>query len=100
MIIGRIVSQLHSTHKNQAFHGAKLLLVQPLDLDDNASGEVILAVDAVDAGEGDRVLVVQEGWSANYLLGTTNAPVEAAVIGVVDRIDLVSTGSGGISGRE
>ena len=88
MIIGKVVSQLFATQKNKRFHGGKLLLVQPLDLDNNASGEVVLAVDAVDAGVGDRVLVVQEGWSANYLMGTSDAPVDAAVVGVVDRIDL------------
>ena len=88
MIIGRVVSQLFATHKDAAFRGAKLLLVQPLDLNDNADGEMILAVDAVDAGVNDRVLVVLEGWSANYLMGTSEAPVDAAAIGVIDRIDL------------
>ncbi|HEY2933235.1 MAG TPA: EutN/CcmL family microcompartment protein [Acidobacteriota bacterium] len=88
MIIGRIVSQLVATQKNPKLSGAKLLVVQPLDLDGNEKGETVLAIDAVDAGVGERVLVVQEGWSANYLLGTSEAPVDAAVIGIVDRIDL------------
>ena len=88
MIIGRVVSPFFSSQKDPHLFGAKLLLVQPLDLKDNANGEIVLAVDSVDAGVGDRVLVVLEGWSANYVLATCEAPVDAAIIGVVDRIDL------------
>ena len=88
MIIGRVVSQFFSSQKDQHLFGCKLLLVQPLDLKDNAQGEIVLAIDSVDAGVGDRVLVVLEGWSANYVLAAREAPVDAAVIGVVDRIDL------------
>ena len=88
MIIGRVVSQLFATQKNAKLTGAKLLLVQPLDLDGNEKGEIVLAVDAGDAGINERVLVVQEGWSANYVFGAVEAPIDAAVVGVVDRVDL------------
>ncbi len=90
MIIGKVVSPFFATQKNEKFSGAKLLLVQPLDLNGNAKGEIILAVDGVDAGVGDKVLVVLEGWSANHVAHTTEAPIDAAVVGVVDRVDLVS----------
>ncbi|MBI4454538.1 MAG: EutN/CcmL family microcompartment protein [Acidobacteria bacterium] len=88
MLIGRVITQFFATQKNEKFHGTKLLLVQPLDLDNSARGEPVLAVDSVDAGIGDRVLVVLEGWSANHAAGTFEAPLDAAVVGVVDRVDL------------
>ncbi|MBI3940413.1 MAG: EutN/CcmL family microcompartment protein [Acidobacteria bacterium] len=88
MIIGRVVSQLFATQKNKKLFGAKLLLVQPLDLNNRDSGEVILALDSLDSGVGDRVLVVLEGWSANHAARTSDAPLDAAVVGVVDRVDL------------
>lgn len=88
MIIGRVIDHLVATQKQSPFEGQKLLLVQPLDLDGEERGEPVLAIDGVDAGSGDRVLVVQEGWSAMYVLGRFFTPVDAAVIGVVDRIDL------------
>ena len=88
MIIGRVVSQLFATQKNEKFVGSKLLLVQPLNLDDSPVGEAVLAVDSVNAGVGDRVLVVLEGWSANHAARTSQAPLEAAIVGVVDRIDI------------
>ncbi|HEY3127971.1 MAG TPA: EutN/CcmL family microcompartment protein [Acidobacteriota bacterium] len=90
MIIGKVISQLFATQKNEKFSGSKLLLVQPLDLQDQLQGEVILAVDSVDAGVGDRVLVVLEGWSANYAARISEAPLDAAVIGVIDHVDITS----------
>jgi ethanolamine utilization protein EutN len=89
MIVGRVVSHLFATQKNDKLSGAKLLLVQPLELDDSPKGEAILAIDAVDAGISDRVIVVLEGWAANHALGTVEGPVDAAVVGVVDYIDVV-----------
>lgn len=88
MIIGRVADQLFASQKNAAFEGQKLLLVQPLDLEGVDMGEPVLCIDGADAGIGDRVLVVQDGWAAMKVLGTFFTPVEAAVIGVIDRIDL------------
>ena len=88
MIIGRVDDQLYATQKDPAFEGQKLLLVQPLDLDGQAMGETVLCIDGADAGVGDRVLVVLDGFAAMHVLGHFFTPVDAAVIGVIDRIDL------------
>ena len=92
MIIGEIVDQLFATRKHPSFEGHKLLLVQPLELDGNQEGEQILAIDGVDAGVGDRVLCVLDGWAAMKVLGKVETPVNAAVVGVIDQIDLTDTG--------
>ncbi|MGE0452790.1 MAG: EutN/CcmL family microcompartment protein [Vicinamibacteria bacterium] len=90
MLIGSVVGNLVATQKNVKLEGAKLLLVQPLDLEGKARGNVVLAIDGVDAGVGDRVLLIQDGRSAQLVLGRGTAAVDAAVIGVVDHLELVS----------
>ena len=88
MIIARVVGNVVATQKQQAHEGKKILLVQPLDLDDQPSGDAFVALDAVDAGIGDRVLAVQEGFSAMTSVGHIESPIDAAVIGVVDWVNL------------
>ena len=88
MQIARVVGNVVSTQKNAKLEGAKLLLVQPLDLEGAPRGATILAVDGVDAGVGDRVLLIQDGRSAQLVLGRGVAAVDAAVIGVVDAVEL------------
>jgi len=87
MQIGRVVGTLVSSHKNRRLHGAKLLLVQPLTLDDEPQGVPLLTIDSVGAGVGEKVLVVIEGRSAGDALGEPAAPVDAAIIGIVDRVE-------------
>ena len=88
MMIGRVVGNVVSTHKNAKLEGAKLMLVQPLDLDGAPKGAPMMAIDGVDAGIGDRVLVIQDGRSAQLVLGKGTAAVDAAIIGVVDAVEL------------
>ena len=88
MIIARVVGNVIATQKHAAHEGKKILLIQPLDLSDQPVGDVVVALDAVDAGVGDRVLVVQEGFSAMTSVGHTEAPIDAAVVGVVDLVEL------------
>jgi microcompartment protein CcmK/EutM len=64
VIIGRVVGHVVATQKQESHEGKKILLVQPLDLEDQPVGDAFVALDAVDAGVGDRVLAVQEGFSA------------------------------------
>ena len=90
MIIGRILGDVVATRKHPSHEGRKILLVQPLALDGSAKGEPILALDAVDAGVGDRVLVAQEGYSAMTSVGRPNSPIDMSVIGVVDEIELTT----------
>ena len=88
MLIGRVVGNVIATQKNEKLEGAKLLLVQPLDLEGRDKGAAVLAIDTlVDAGPGDRVLLVQEGKAAQAVLGRGTAAVDAAVVGVVDTVE-------------
>ena len=91
MIIGRVVGQLFSTQKDICFEGQKLLLVQPLTPEGDERGEQVLAIDGADSGVGDSVLCVLDGWAAMKVLGEFDTPVNAAVIGVVDHVDLCDT---------
>ncbi|HXV65146.1 MAG TPA: EutN/CcmL family microcompartment protein [Vicinamibacteria bacterium] len=88
MILGEVTGSVVATEKHYKLEGRKLLLVQPLGLDQRAKGEPILAVDGVDAGEGDRVLVVLEGRSAAMVSGRPESPLDAAVVAVVDHVEL------------
>ena len=88
MQIARVVGTVVSTQKHRKFEGAKLMLVQPLTLDDQPRGTTLLAVDTVGAGVHEKVLIVIEGRAAGEALGRRAAPVDAAIIGIVDRVDV------------
>lgn len=88
MTLGRVVGNVVATQKNEKLEGAKLLLVQPLDLERKPRGAPILAIDGVDAGVGDLILLIQDGRSAQLVLGKGTAAVDAAIIGVVDAVEL------------
>jgi ethanolamine utilization protein EutN len=87
MILARVVGTVVATHKHRTFEGAKLLLVQPVTLDDQPRGTTLLAVDSVGAGVHEKVLVVIEGRAAGEALGRKGAPVDAAIVGIVDQVD-------------
>ncbi len=89
MIIGRVVGTVVATQKRPQFEGAKLLLVQPETPQGVAFGTTLLAIDSVGAGVSERVLVVIEGRAAGEALGRKLAPVDAAIIGIVDRLEFV-----------
>ena len=86
MQIARVVGTVVSTQKNRKLEGAKLLLVQPLSIDDTPRGVPLIAIDSVGAGIGERVLVVIEGKAAGEALGKKGAAVDAAIIGIIDEI--------------
>ena len=88
MIIARVVGNIVATRKQEAHEGKKILLIQPLDLEGQSMGDVVVALDAVDAGVGDRVLAVQEGFSAMTSVGHVESPIDAAVIGIIDLVEL------------
>jgi microcompartment protein CcmK/EutM len=88
MQIARVVGTVVSTQKHPKFEGAKLLLVQPLNPDNTSRGAVLLAIDGVGAGVHETVLIVLEGRAAGETLGKKAAPVDAAIVGIVDRIDV------------
>jgi ethanolamine utilization protein EutN len=88
MLIARVVGEIVSTAKAPSHVGQKALLVQPLNLDGSDQGETLVAMDAVGAGEGDRVLVVTEGWSAMAAVDRPNTPIDMAIIGVIDSVNI------------
>ena len=88
MQIARVVGTVVATQKHRKFEGAKLLLVQPITLDDQPRGATLLAVDGVGAGIHEKVLIVLEGRAAGEALGRKAAPVDAAIIGIIDSVDV------------
>jgi ethanolamine utilization protein EutN len=91
MQIATVVGTVVATRKHAALEGAKLLLVQPLTLEGTHRGTALLAIDAVGAGVGERVLVVIEGKAAGDALGRKAAAVDAAIIGIIDSVDCPET---------
>jgi len=88
MLIARVIGNVVATQKAPSHEGQKLLVVQPLQLDGSDRGEPVLAVDAVDAGAGDRVLLSMDGFSAMTAVDRPHSPIDMAVIGVIDTVDL------------
>jgi len=88
MLIGRVIGTLVATQKHHKLVGAKLLLVQPLTLDDRPKGVPVLAIDSMGAGVGEKVLYLIEGKAAQEALGRKLAPVDAAIMGIIDTVDL------------
>ena len=88
MIIGRVIGEVVATQKHASHDARKALLVQPLTLDGEDRGTAVVALDAVDAGVGDRVLLIMEGFSAMTAVGRPESPIDMAVVGVIDHIDL------------
>ena len=94
MLIGRVVGDIVATQKAPSHMERKVLVVQPLNLDGSERGDVVLALDAVDAGVGDRVLVSTEGWSSMTAVGRPQSPIDMAVVGVIDSITLAEAQQG------
>ena len=90
MIVGRVVGPLVATQKHRKFHGSKLLLVQPLGEGDAPRGPALLAVDTVGAGVHEKVLLVLDGKAAGDAMQKKAAPVDAAIVGIIDSIDIPS----------
>ena len=88
MLIAKVVGEVVATHKHESHQGQKLLIVQPLELDGSNRGDAVIAVDSVDAGVGDRVLLVTEGYSAMTTVGRPDSPIDLAVIGILDFVSL------------
>ena len=86
MRLARVIGSVVATRKHHTLEGAKLLLAQPVDCDGQPDGAAQLAVDAVGAGVGELVLLVLEGRAAGAALGRRAAPVDAAIVGIVDPI--------------
>ncbi len=89
MILARVKGNIVATQKNSYLVGHKLLTIHPIDLSGNLLGKKdVIAIDTVDAGIGDTVLVVQEGAAAVQILGHRKAPVHSMIVAVVDKIEI------------
>lgn len=89
MILSRVLGNVVSTVKHPVYAGTKVLVCQPVRGDGKtALGRAFLAVDSVQAGEGDLVVVAREGNAARQVLGTKDDPFHAVILGIVDEITL------------
>jgi len=89
MTLGKVVGTVVATRKDEKLEGFKLLVVRAVGPDGKEKSSYLVAVDTVDAGVGELVLVVS-GSSARMTAGCTDRPIDAAVIGIVDDIELVA----------
>ncbi|HET7294780.1 MAG TPA: EutN/CcmL family microcompartment protein [Vicinamibacteria bacterium] len=87
MQLARVVGTVVSTRKDERLQGAKLLVVRTVDPHGKDEAAYMVAVDTVDAGARDKVLVVT-GSSARMASGLKDCPVDAAIVGVVDTVDV------------
>lgn len=89
MLLAKVTGNVVATQKNSYLKGHKLLIIQSIDLDGNLIGNKdVIALDFVDSGIGDTVLVVQEGAAVKQILGHRNAPVHSVIVAVVDQIEV------------
>lgn len=93
MKIGRVAATVVATIRVNALDGRRLLLVDLLDLAGRPTGQDLIAVDAVGAGAGETVLVLDEGNGARQVLAAPQAPVRAVIVGIVDAIELAGGGT-------
>ncbi len=87
MTLGRVVGTVVSTRKDERLRGFKLLVVRGVDPDGKDKASYVVAVDTVDAGIGELVLLVS-GSSARMSAGCEDRPVDAAVVGIIDAVDV------------
>lgn len=88
MRIARVIGTVVTPVQHEFFDGQKLLLVRPESPTGDPIGATVVAIDRAQAGEGDRVLLMQEGSSARTILERDDAPARAVVVGIIDNIEM------------
>lgn len=89
MILAKVVGNVVATQKNKSLEGHKLLLVKEVDFEGKfINKNDALAIDLINAGIGDTVLIVREGDAIKQILGSNKAPVNTMIIAIVDDIDI------------
>ncbi len=90
MILARVLGNIVASTKNQRYDNASIMLCQQVTPEGDETAMTVLALNAVDAGVGDTVLIVQEGWGASTAsTGKPGAAIDSAIVGVVDYVDLL-----------
>jgi len=90
MILAKVLGNVVATQKNHRYENARVMLCEQITPEGDETSYSVLALDSVDAGVGDTVLIVQEGWGASTAAtGEAGAAIDSAIVGVVDRIDLL-----------
>ncbi|WP_373514620.1 EutN/CcmL family microcompartment protein [Persicitalea sp.] len=90
MLLARVIGNIVATQKNQRYEGTRIMLCRQITPDGEEMEYTCLSLDSVNAGEGDIVVIAQEGWSASTAAtGKPGAAIDSAIVGVVDYIDLL-----------
>ena len=90
MLLARVIGNIVATQKNQRYEGTRAMLCRQITPEGDDMDYTCIALDAVDSGEGDIVVIAQEGWSASTAsTGRPGAAIDSAIVGVVDYIDLL-----------
>ena len=90
MLLAKVIGNVVATQKNQRYEGTRIMLCRQITPEGKEMDNTLLALDSVSAGEGDVVLIVQEGWGASTAsTGKAGAAIDSAIVGVVDYIDLL-----------
>jgi microcompartment protein CcmK/EutM len=92
MFLGKVVGTVWSTKKTPDLEGVRFLIVHPFDLDHEPTKNVVVVADRLGAGAGETVMCAY-GKAARTAIGNQDMSIEAAVVGIVDRVDLTETGS-------
>ncbi len=88
MILGRIIGSVVSIIHHPVVEGRKLLVAERLDPSGRPTGGYVIAIDAIGAGQGETVLILDEGTGARQILDDDTAPVRSIVVGIVDAVEL------------
>jgi microcompartment protein CcmK/EutM len=89
MLLARVIGTVVATQKNQRYEGTRIMLCRQITPEGMDMDYTTVALDSVNSGEGDIVVIAQEGWSASTAAtGKAGAAIDSAIVGIVDYIDL------------
>jgi len=86
MIIGKVTGTINSTINHKFYNNKKLMIVDKLDGHGNPTGKYLIAIDTVESGIGETVLIVDEGNSARQIIKDETAPLRSIIVGIIDNI--------------
>ncbi len=89
MYVGKVIGNIVATRKDDSLVGKKLLIVEQTDTQGKPLGKIEVAIDSVGAGSGEFVLV-SKGSSARHVFGNPSSPIDAAIVGIIDSIEVQS----------